>query len=417
MSNPDIPTDVLSHILETAVGAEPSNLYTVRSVNREWLETAAMTPKLWSTISLSRKIHFTDAEYLRLHLQNAGDLPLEIEITLDEDLPNRNDSPILALLRERVHKIKSLTLDMPSREAWQKFVTGIGEGQPAPILERFVLRAKEQEEDANFYLSYTTLATAFTPSPNLTQLQLPAYPLPAQPPPQLSAVTSLSLFTNFYEVDIKAIIPLILATPNLQDFNFRVGEYGEAADPHYTNIISVPNLRKANVTYPGYGVNLLGNFRSPLLVDVRLDGYREYMPDSDYELEDWGDVAVEPSTRILNVLALHSPNIQRFELNHIFLEHPHEDYIRILSGQIFPALEELILERTNLFDAALVQSAGLHPSLKKLELRRCKYISADGLQSFVQGGVGSNFLLIVKACPGIKKEDVSSIAQVEYRDA
>ncbi|KAF8956776.1 hypothetical protein BDZ97DRAFT_1763458 [Flammula alnicola] len=411
MSNPTIPTDVLSQIFEGIVDADSSTLYTVRSVNREWLETAAITPKLWSTVNLSRKIHFTDAEYVRLHLENAGELPLSVVITLHEDIPYDNNIPAIGLLRERVHKIKSLTLDMPSREAWQKFVTGIGEGQPAPILERFVLRAKEQEDDPNFHLSYITLATAFNPSPNLTHLQLPAWPLPAQPPPHLSTVISLSLLTNFYEVDIAAVITLILAAPRLQDFNFRVdGEYGQSADPHYTNIISVPNLRKADVTYPGYGVNLLGNFRSPGLIDARLDGYRAMMPESDYELDDWG---------ILNVLALHSPNIRRFELSHVFLEHPHEDYLRILSGQIFPVLEELILERTNLSDAALIESAGLRPSLKKLELRRCKYISGHGLQTFVQGGVSSDFLLIVKACRAIQKEDVewlSSIVPVEYTD-
>ena len=417
----DTPTDILSQIFELAVAIRPSFLCTIRSVNRNWFQTAAITPRLWSNLTLSHKIHFIDIEYVRVHLQNAGGLPLDISISLPEELQDA-DIPAISLLRERVHKFKSLTMDMPSLEAWKKIVSGIGEGQAAPILERFVFKVKEDEWDVNFHLPYTTLANAFTPSPNLVYLQLPAWPLPAQPPPHLSTIVSLVLLTDHYLIKIAAVFPLILAANRLQHFTFRVnGEYGESSDPSYTNVISVPQLHSMDVTYPGYGMNLLGNFRAPNLVDVRLDGFRSCIPEKDgWELEDWGLEFTLPSATILNILAVHSPNIRRLELNYIQLAHPNEDYFRILSGQIFPDLEELILGRTNLHDNILIQSAGLHHSLNKLELGECKYVTGFGLRSFVEGHVSSDFLLILRACPAIHLEDfelLSALVHLEYTPA
>jgi hypothetical protein len=93
---------------------------------------------------------------------------------------------------------------------------------------------------------------------------------------------------------------------------------------------------------------------------------------------------------------------------------PNEDYFRIPSGQIFPVLEELILGRTNVYDNVLVQSAGLHHSLKKLELGECKYVTGVGLRSFVEGHVSSNFLLIMRACPAIHLEDFELLSAIVH---
>lgn len=87
---------------------------------------------------------------------------------------------------------------MPFQEVWQKIVSGIGEGWSTPILERFILTVKENEWDENFHRPYTTLGTAFTPSPNLVYLRLPAWPLPAHPSPNISTIVSLVLLTDHY---------------------------------------------------------------------------------------------------------------------------------------------------------------------------------------------------------------------------
>jgi len=229
------------------------------------------------------------------------------------------------------------------------------------------------------------------------------------------------LTTDHYLINIAAVFPLILAATRLRHFTFRVdGEYGESSDPNYTNIISVPQLRSMDVTYPGYGLNLLGNFRMPNLLDLRLDGFRKSIPERSWNLEDWGFEFTLPSAAILNNLAAHSPNIRSLELNYIQLAHPDEDYFRILSGQIFPVLEELILGRTNLRDTVLFQSAGLHHSLKKLELGECKYVTVAGLRSFVEGYVNSDFLLTLRACPAIRLEDselLSTLVHLKYLPA
>jgi len=74
---------------------------------------------------------------------------------------------------------------------------------------------------------------------------------------------------------ISAVFPLILAATRLQNSAFRVDdEYGESSNPDYTNVISVPQFRSVDVTYSGYGLNLVGNFRAPNLADLRLDRFR-----------------------------------------------------------------------------------------------------------------------------------------------
>ncbi|KAF8798887.1 hypothetical protein BYT27DRAFT_7202601 [Phlegmacium glaucopus] len=351
--------------------------------------------------------------------KSRAEFPLDITITLPDDLPYDTDIPVIAELRKAVHKIKSLTIDVPFFEAWQKFVSGIGEGQPAPLLERLILKVKDDVNDVNNNGPFTTLSTAFTPSAKLIHLQLPAWPLPAQPPAQLSTVTSLVFDTPFTGLDIPALFPLIKAAPHLQHFKCKAVDLGDESDPNYSNIISVPQLRTVDVTTPGFGLDFLRNFHAPLLTQARLDGYREQVPAYvwDREEDDWGLHVSRPTSNILTHLSVHSPGIRRLELKYVQFEDPREDYIRILNGQAFPALEDLILERTNIPDAALIESAERYFGLQTLELRNCKYISANGLRSFVRGRTNTKIVVRVDGCPGISREDFESllkIVRIEY---
>jgi len=121
MSDPATPTDILSQIFELVVAIRTASLYTIRSVNRNWFETAAITPRLWSNLTLS---HF-----IRVHIQNPGGLPHDISISPPEELQGA-DIPAIPLLRQRVHKFKSLALDTPSQEAWQKIVSRLAKVSP-----------------------------------------------------------------------------------------------------------------------------------------------------------------------------------------------------------------------------------------------------------------------------------------------
>jgi len=98
---------------------------------------------------------------------------------------------------------------------------------------------------------------------------LPAWPLSF---PHFSTIVLLVLLTDHYHINISAVFPLILAATRLQNFTYRVDE--ESSHPDYTSVISVPQFRSVVATYPGYGLNLVCNFRAPNLADLRLDRFR-----------------------------------------------------------------------------------------------------------------------------------------------
>ena len=405
-------SDVLSHVFKTVIDDDPSSLPAIRAVNREWFETADNTPRLWSKFDLHRKIHFTDPAYARLHIQNAGGIPLDITITLPDDVSYKDNIPVISELRNAVNKIKSLVIDVPFHEAWQVFVSGIGEGQAAPLLERLVLKVKDDVDDVANNGPYTTLSTALTPSPKLTDLQLPAWPLLAHPPPQLSTVTTLTFDTPFTGLDIPALFPIIQAATHLEHFKFKADDMGAEIDPYFSNPISVPHLRTVDVTTPGYGLAFLRSVRAPLLTHIRLDGYREIVPDEGWELDDWGVDISRPASEILAHLSIHAPNICSLELKYVPFEHPHDDWSRILDGRAFPLLEKLTLERSNIPDSALIASAGKYPNIKELRFLNCKYISSHGVRRFIEGLEHNDFGLMVEGCPAISQEEIGSLSKI-----
>jgi len=310
-----------------------------------------------------------------------------------------------------VNKIKSLVIDVPFHEAWQVFVSGIGEGQAAPLLERLVLKVKDDVEDVANNGPYTTLLTALTPSPKLTDLQLPAWPLLAHSP-QLSTVTSLTFDTPFTGLDIPPLFSIIRAVTHLEHFKFKAVDLGDEIDPNFSNPISVPHLRTVDVTTPGYGLAFLRSLRAPLLTDIRLDGYREIVPDKVWELDDWGLHISRPASEILAHLSIHTPNIRSLELKYVQFEHPHDDWSRIMDGRAFPLLEKLTLERSNIPDSALIVSAGKYPNIKEFRLLDCKYISSNGVRRFIEGLEHNDFGLMVEGCQAISQEEIGSLSKI-----
>ena len=404
--------DLLSYIFEISFDDDPSSLTAIRSVNREWFETAENTPRLWSKFDLNRKIHFTDPAYARLHIQNAGGIPLDITITLPDDVLYKDNIPVISELRNAVNKIESLVINVPFHEAWQVFVSGIGEGQAAPLLERLVLKVEDDVEDVANNGPYTTLSTALTPSPKLTDLQLPAWPILAHLSPQLSTVTSLPFDTPFIGLIIPSLLSIIQAATHLEHFKFKAVDVGDEIDPYFSNPISVPHLRTVDVTTPGYGLAFLRSVRAPLLTHIRLDGYREVVPERIWESNNWGLHISGPASEILAHLSIHTPNIRTLELKYVTFEHPHDDWSRILDGRAFPLLEKLTLERSNIPDSALIASAGKYPNIKELRLLNCKYISSHGVKIFIEGLEHNDFGLMVEGCPAISQEEIGSLSKI-----
>jgi len=178
-----------------------------------------------------------------VHIQNPGGLPHDISISPPEELQGA-DVPAIPLLRQRVHKFKSLALDTPSQEAWQKIVSRIGARSVRPY-----------PRTVHPHTSIHNFGDCVYPVP---QSHLPSACSVDSAFPHFSTIVSLVLLTDHYHINISAVFPLILAATRLQNSAFRVDdEYGESSNPDYTNVISVPQFRSVDVTYPGYGLNLV----------------------------------------------------------------------------------------------------------------------------------------------------------------
>lgn len=405
-----INVDVLSQIFDTAINADLSSLFILRSVNCQWFKTVENLPKLWSRLKLYRKIHFIDPAYVCLHIQNSSRLPLDIDISLPEDVSYNSDLPSICELRKVVYKIKSLTIGGSVFEVWQTLVSRIGQGQPAPLLERLVLKTHldtDVEEDRIYGMDFTTLSTALTPSPKLVHLQLPASPLPTQLPPQLANITSLTFDTPVSLISPIELFEIIRAVPKLQHFTFKIHDYSEWYN--FRDKVTVPQLRSAHVSVPGCGLEILIGLHAPLLTDVRMDGSRGGI-DAVYDVGYGGYDKM--TIHIFVYLSAHSPNLRRLDLISICFEPPKEDFKYILSSNTFPTLEELTLKRANIPDASLIESAVGRSSLRKLELHDCRHISIHGLQTFIQGRTDPEFVLVVEDCPGLSDEDINSLAKM-----
>lgn len=407
MSGPTMNADVLSQIFETTIDTGLSSLSILRSVNRQWFETLQNLPKFWSRIKLFRKIHFIDPAYVCLHIQNSGRLPLDIDINLPEDFSHNNNMPSISQLRKVAYKIKSLTIDVPVFEAWEKLVSGIGEGQPAPLLEQLVLKVYLEAESKGWEFretASTTLSTALTPSPKLVHLQLPAIPILIHPPPHLASITSLTFDTLGDLIKQSHLFEHIRAAPKLQHFTFNHSTYYEWC--RMLGKISAPQLRSVSVSTPGYGIEIMEHLFAPLLTDVRMDGSRDgrdtVYDEANHEYDGMG-------LPVFVHLSANSPNIRRLNLISIYC-YQTEDFKYILSSDTFPVLEELILRRVSITDASLIESAAGRSNLRKLELYDCRHISIDGLWAFVQGRCAPGFVLLVKDCPGISEEDINSLS-------
>ena len=78
--------DVLSLIFIEALHTGSSSLLTLQLVTRAWYEITGRIPQLWTRLVLNRKSHFINSKYAQLYLQNSGSLPIDIHITLPDDV-------------------------------------------------------------------------------------------------------------------------------------------------------------------------------------------------------------------------------------------------------------------------------------------------------------------------------------------
>ncbi|KIM37234.1 hypothetical protein M413DRAFT_448723 [Hebeloma cylindrosporum] len=385
--------EILSLIFIDAFQNATSSVWTLRSVNRTWFYVAGSTPQLWKRLVLNRKSDFTNLDYAEFYLQKSALLPINVLIMLPDDVDVDEIGGVTALLRDQTSRFRSFKLQVRIHEELEAFISSIGEGRPAPLLENLVLKIQRRPKSGNV-TEFLSLPAAFTPSPRLAHIELPGWPMPATVPPcpHLSTLTSLTMDAMAFKwgVGLREIIDILDSSPALQHFVFKAPDdfsYDITANLDYPHIISLPDFLTADVTAPGSGADLLRAINAPRLRDVRLDGFRK-----DTSKERWETSLTGPLSATVHHLSLRSPNLQRLVLEYTVFRSPLEDYALIFSKAGFPQLEEVLLIRTDINDKALL-TAGRGPS------------------RFVRGR-GSDFSLTLHGCRKVTQQDIIALSTI-----
>ena len=407
--------DILSLIFIDAFHSGSSSLSTLASVNRTWSNVVERTPQLWTRLVLNEESDFIDLEYAEFYLPKSGALPIDVHITFRNYADVNQIGGVTALLRNHASRFRSLELHVRFHKELEAFISSIGGGRPAPLLEELVLYVGHSDaSDSEIH----SLPTAFTPSPRLAHIKLSGSSIPKTLQP---TVTSLTIIGPHHMVAVNNMIPCLESTPFLEEFTFD-GYDNPSALSHISSkfenphIISLPNLCTAKVTVPGYGVYLLRVIDAPELTAIHLDDSGVH---DCYEGEEGWDVDVSALYSItLRHLSARSRNLRNITLKYTEFHSPLEDYTLILNGAGFPQLEELVLIGTDIDDKALLAASGGGGSstLKKLTLRRCKRVTGDGLLGFVRGR-RSDFHLSLFYCRSVRKTaivELSEFVNIQY---
>lgn len=380
----------------------------LRSVNRAWFDVAGSTPQLWTRLILNRKSDFTNLDYGRFYLEKSGALPIDVHITLPDDVDANAIGGLTALLRDQASRFRSFDLRVRIHDQLEDIISSIGHNRPAPLLEKLVLKIQQCTE-SGVVAEFLSLPTAFTPSPRLAHIELPGWPLP-KTFPHLPTITSFTIDSMpFDSVALGEIMSFLDSTPSLQHFVFKGQDdfsYNVASELTFPHIISLPDLLTADVSAPGSGADLLRAMNAPGLTDARLDGFREHQFEGR-----WEESLTEPLSATVRRLSARSPNLRRLVLEHTEFHAPLEDYALIFSGAGFPQLEELVLIGTDIDDRALLAASGGSSSLKRVTLRECEKITGTGLLGFVRGR-SSDFSLTVQGCSNVTRQDIVALSTI-----
>lgn len=279
--------DTLSLIFIATYDLNPSFATTssLRAVNSSWMALADNTPRLWTNLLFKNRTQFENVERVRLHIQNSKNYLLNVAISWRQPpkiffrIPEETLRAIIALLREHVHRFRSFKICAIAHELIEALVV-IGDERAAPVLEELIIEVDGCADDYSIR-HFIAISTVFTPAPCLRRLEMPSWPLPIGIPPHFStSLTSLSMDGSAFDtVDTVEILGLIGACPCLESFKYEAEDdfsYTPTSELDYPTVISLPCLKKVDVTAPGAGTDLLRAFNAPNLTELRLNGWREY---------------------------------------------------------------------------------------------------------------------------------------------
>ena len=359
-------------------------------------------PCQWEQLVIN---HRHDFPVVRRKLNNS-DLSLRVRIRL----PVQDKSDMMALLRQHVSRFQSLDICVPRHDDAEEVISSIGDGQPAPLLERLNISVK-REPYPN--ATSTALENAFYPSPRLIHLGLPSNPLPDITIPHLRTVTSLTIDSLHvqYGFYLYQLLDMLESMPHLQHFTFKSFDnfsFLPSSRIDFPRVVSMPNLVSADVSAPGCGLDILRTLDAPLLTTVRFDGYRSL----GYQ-EDFVDTLTIPIPASLRRVAERSPKIKRLELRSTVMHSQLDDYSWLLSDNSFPQLEVLRLDAADISNETLLLGTAQMRNLKRLELLNCENVSGAAVQRFVYWkGRGDSFAVLIDACPSITQEDIVSLSKI-----
>ena len=369
-------------------------------------------PHLWKKLVVNRQNEYLVRRELNL---NGDDLPLRLHIRL----PLWNPTHMAAMLHQHVSRFLSLDLYAQKREDAEIFISSIGKDQPAPLLERLSISVKKFRACPGS-LYFSALNKVFYPSPRLTHLSLPSFPLPEITAPLLSNVTSLTIDSkkSLWNFDLFYLLDILESMPQLQHFKFKGFDnfsYRSTSEIDYPRVISMPNLVSVDVSAPGCGLDILRAFDAPLLTSVRFDGYRPLK----YQ-EGFPEALTIPIPGSLRRVSERSPKITSLELRSTVMHDPLEDYGWLLSDESFQQLEVLRLDGADISDKALRRGRAQMRNLKRLELVNCENVSGKAVKKFVHWhwpgviweGRGKNFVVFIDACPSITEEDTMALSEI-----
>ncbi|KAF9535000.1 hypothetical protein CPB83DRAFT_843314 [Crepidotus variabilis] len=282
----ELNDDLWARILYTTTRDNLTLLASLQTVNRYWRDLIISDCLLWTKIDIKHQAHLTKLAFLDVFLKRSGEAPLDISIELPDYTSLTQPYIFLCRLQQVATRIKSLRLSLYNYQLIESFILGIGQGQPAPYLEKLSITTKSP--DSIFFMSDTTfpsLESAFTPSLRLRHLTIPSWPLPKsiQAIPQLSTITTFLIDVSSQPMDMDCALELLKAAHVLEHLSFNGynlvswGSVGSATDT--ARIIEMPHLRSVNLSAPGYGIELLRNISAPLLEKITLydwpskDGY------------------------------------------------------------------------------------------------------------------------------------------------
>jgi hypothetical protein len=319
--------------------------------------------------------------------------------------------PTLALFHDHVKRFRVLDIDVPDPNIVDTILLsmtypgGISKGNPAPLLEELSIAIDDQPRPRRYDTEQPYPEPVFYPVARHWKITLSALSHPLPSSKSLLTITSLTITAGIDELYIEGMLDTIQAIPHLKSLKYSALDHCSYQSTHTTNlprVVHLPNLKAADVTTPGCGLEILLCLVAPNLRFVRLDGERKI----GYR-GTWKDGAFSQVSTLIRRLPHRAPCLQRLDLHHIHCLKA-KTYAWLLNQADFTHLEELRVESSNIADSAFIQPTLHGPRIRRIELKDCRHITGSGLMPYIKAKQrlgDEDFQLLVSGCLGVGDED------------